>query len=158
MIATLKNIYDNYFNVLSKVGYIRSKETNTLLILAFLKNYLCFRSEGISINEIKDINNMFECLVTNSCLASDLPPEIKAIIGNGSQDSDSIDSRLFIVLPDGKLPTTNIKTNKVYLLPRVDENGDVTNIYTEYIYVNNRWENLGESNSISDNAIDTIFE
>lgn len=39
------------------------------------------------------------------------------------------------------LPTTNISTTTVYL---VSSGSDTSNIYTEYIYVNSKWEKLGE--------------
>ena len=39
------------------------------------------------------------------------------------------------------LPSTNISTTTVYLL---SSGSDTNNIYTEYIYVNNKWEKLGE--------------
>ena len=39
------------------------------------------------------------------------------------------------------LPTSNISTTTVYLL---SSGSDTNNLYTEYIYVNNKWEKLGE--------------
>lgn len=39
------------------------------------------------------------------------------------------------------LPTTNISTTTVYLL---SSGSETNNLYTEYIYVNNKWEKLGE--------------
>lgn len=39
------------------------------------------------------------------------------------------------------LPTSNISATTVYLLSSGSENN---NLYTEYIYVNNKWEKLGE--------------
>ena len=39
------------------------------------------------------------------------------------------------------LPTTNISSTTVYLL---SSGSDTNNIYTEYIYVNSKWEKLGE--------------
>lgn len=40
------------------------------------------------------------------------------------------------------LPTSNISTTSIYLLK---VNGDVNNIYEEYIYVNNKWELIGNT-------------
>jgi len=41
------------------------------------------------------------------------------------------------------LPTTDIQTNIIYLLPK---NPSGTNdVYTEYAYINNSWEKLGET-------------
>ena len=39
------------------------------------------------------------------------------------------------------LPTSNISATTVYLLSSGSENN---NLYTEYIYVNSKWEKLGE--------------
>lgn len=39
------------------------------------------------------------------------------------------------------LPTTNISSTTVYLL---SSGSETNNLYTEYIYVNNKWEKLGE--------------
>lgn len=42
------------------------------------------------------------------------------------------------------LPTTNIKPNCIYFVPREDPSG--TDSYYEYIYVNNKWEFVGTTN------------
>ena len=47
-----------------------------------------------------------------------------------------------IVLVVNHLPTTDIKTNKIYLI-RKSETG-VDNTYIEYVYINGSWEKLGE--------------
>ena len=47
-----------------------------------------------------------------------------------------------IVLVVNHLPTTDIKTNKIYLI-RKNETG-VDNTYIEYVYINGSWEKLGE--------------
>ena len=41
-----------------------------------------------------------------------------------------------------ELPTENISTNTIYLITKEGEDGD---IYEEYIYVNNKWEKIGET-------------
>ena len=46
----------------------------------------------------------------------------------------------FNILPVEKLPTENISSTTVYLIPYGDES---QNIYDEYIYVNGVWEKLG---------------
>ena len=42
-----------------------------------------------------------------------------------------------------KLPTENIKTSAIYLVPK--EQSEVDNIYTEYIYMDGRWEIIGDT-------------
>lgn len=52
----------------------------------------------------------------------------------------NIDTQIALVVD--KLPTTDIKTNKIYLV-RKSETGE-DNAYIEYVYINNSWEKLGE--------------
>ena len=40
-----------------------------------------------------------------------------------------------------ELPTSNIKTNVIYLAPA--QSSGIDNVYDEYIYVNNNWEKIG---------------
>ena len=42
------------------------------------------------------------------------------------------------------LPTEDIQTNVIYLLPRLDS--EIDNIYDEYIYVSDAWEKIGSTN------------
>ena len=42
-----------------------------------------------------------------------------------------------------KLPTENIKTSAIYLVPK--EQSEVDNIYTEYIYMDGKWEIIGDT-------------
>lgn len=53
----------------------------------------------------------------------------------------NLDTSLYIIPADNKLPTTGQKTNKIYL---IKDNSETNNVYTEYIYVNNAWEILGK--------------
>lgn len=48
-----------------------------------------------------------------------------------------------IVLVVDALPTENIKSNKIYLVKNTASK-DTENIYTEYVYINNKWEELGK--------------
>lgn len=52
----------------------------------------------------------------------------------------TLDTTVFRVVSE--LPTQNIETNKIYLVPGEDEKEN--NIYTEYLYVEDKWEILGE--------------
>ena len=42
-----------------------------------------------------------------------------------------------------KLPTENIKTSAIYLVPK--EQSEADNIYTEYIYMDGKWEIIGDT-------------
>lgn len=53
----------------------------------------------------------------------------------------NIDTQVMLVVD--KLPNTDIKANKIYLVKNTDSTED-QNVYTEYVYVNWKWEKLGE--------------
>ena len=53
----------------------------------------------------------------------------------------NLDTSLYVIPADNKLPTTDIKTNRIYL---IKDNSETNNVYTEYIYVNSAWEMLGK--------------
>lgn len=155
MTEALKKLFDSYYNVLCKVGYMSQNNTNILLIIAFLRHYLGYKASYITKKELKEITDMFECLLNNSCLTLDIPQKLSALI-DMTPSGDTSGAALFIEAPEGKLPTEDISKNSIYLVPR--EDAVETNIYTEYFYKNNKWENLGESNSITEDTIDTLFE
>lgn len=52
----------------------------------------------------------------------------------------NLDTQIALVV--NQLPTTDIKTNKIYLV-RKNETGQ-DNAYIEYVYINNSWEKFGE--------------
>lgn len=52
----------------------------------------------------------------------------------------NLDTQIALVV--NQLPTTDIKTNKIYLV-RKNETGE-DNAYIEYVYINGSWEKLGE--------------
>lgn len=58
-----------------------------------------------------------------------------------------IDTEIFVIT--NALPTTDINPNKVYIVPSTGDTG-ATNIYTEYVYVNNAWEKIGEFKADTD--------
>ena len=64
----------------------------------------------------------------------------KSLLGSGNI---TIDLNVFQAVSE--LPTQNINASKVYLVPS-DTTGE-ENIYTEYIYVNDNWEILGQYKS-----------
>lgn len=53
----------------------------------------------------------------------------------------NIDTQVMLVVD--KLPNTDIKANKIYLVKNTDSTED-QNVYTEYVYVNLKWEKVGE--------------
>lgn len=49
------------------------------------------------------------------------------------------------------LPTTDISTTTIYLVPK--ETSGTDNVYTEYIYVDNKWEIIGETSTNLDDYV-----
>ena len=58
----------------------------------------------------------------------------------------TIDTSLY--LPVASLPTTGIKTDKIYLVPATETAED--NIYDEYLYVEGKWEKFGSVQAKAD--------
>lgn len=63
---------------------------------------------------------------------------------NGDTSDITIDLSLFIVPANNTLPTTGINPNKIYLIKNTGVDASTQNVYTEYMYINNTWEKLGE--------------
>lgn len=61
---------------------------------------------------------------------------------NGGASNIEIDLSLYIIPANNTLPTTGIDTKKIYLIRNAIPSG--TNLYTEYMYVNGAWEELGK--------------
>ena len=74
----------------------------------------------------------------------------KSILKTREDTSDiTIDLSLFVIPADNQLPTTDIDPNKIYLIRQAAGSAaspgqDDSNIYIEYLYVNNAWEKIGE--------------
>lgn len=83
----------------------------------------------------------------------------KSILKTYGDTSDiTIDLSLFVIPADNQLPTTDIDPNKIYLIRQAvgsaaSPGQDDSNIYIEYLYVNDAWEKIGEYKaSIDDTA------
>lgn len=69
----------------------------------------------------------------------------KSILKTSEDISDiTIDLSLFIVPANNTLPTTDINPNKIYLIKNTGVDASTQNVYTEYMYINDTWEKLGE--------------
>ena len=88
-----------------------------------------------------DISKVVESMLTKDTVGK--ANGVASLDSNGSvpiEQLGNIDTTLFLIVRE--LPTTNIKTNKIYLIPNQD--GQDNNVYVEYLYVENVWEKLGE--------------
>ena len=91
-------------------------------------------------------------LVVKDGTTEKLNPNIKSVQQIINAKADLVDGKVplsqlgnvdtQIVLVVDKLPTDDIKANKIYLVPNA--NGSEGNVYTEYVYFKDKWEKLGE--------------
>lgn len=88
-----------------------------------------------------DISKVVESMLTKDTVGK--ANGVASLDSNGSvpiEQLGNIDTTLFLIVRE--LPTTDIKANKIYLVPNQDGQGN--NVYIEYLYVENVWEKLGE--------------
>lgn len=88
-----------------------------------------------------DISKVVESMLTKDTVGK--ANGVASLDSNGSvpiEQLGNIDTTLFLIVRE--LPTTDIKANKIYLVPNKDGQGN--NVYIEYLYVEDVWEKLGE--------------
>ena len=88
-----------------------------------------------------DISKVVESMLTKDTVGK--ANGVASLDSNGSvpiEQLGNIDTTLFLIVRE--LPTDDIKSNKIYLVPNQDGQGN--NVYIEYLYVENVWEKVGE--------------
>ena len=90
------------------------------------------------------VANGIASLDANTKLPVSQLPALKTINNNSivGEGNISIDLSLYKIV--NSLPTTGIDVNKIYLVLSEAESSSNGNIYTEYIYANNKWEEIGK--------------
>ena len=106
---------------------------------------------GLDINNVNGIQSVDQDKVSTPEVWTTNGNSIPLNIANGIAKLDqngniplenlgNLDTQIALVVD--KLPTTDIKTNKIYLVRKNEPGQD--NAYVEYVYINNSWEKLGE--------------
>lgn len=106
---------------------------------------------GLDINNVNGIQSVDQDKVLTPEVWTTNGNSIPLNIANGIAKLDqngniplknlgNIDTQIALVVD--KLPTIDIKTNKIYLVRKSKTGED--NAYVEYVYINNSWEKLGE--------------
>lgn len=106
---------------------------------------------GLDINNVNGIQSVDQDKVLTPEVWTTNGNSIPLNIANGIAKLDqngniplenlgNLDTQIALVV--NQLPTTDIKTNKIYLV-RKNETGQ-DNAYVEYVYINNSWEKFGE--------------
>lgn len=88
-----------------------------------------------------DISKVVESMLTKDTVGKD--NGVASLDSNGNvpiEQLGNIDTTLFLIVRE--LPTTDIQSNKIYLVPNQDGQGN--NVYIEYLYVEDVWEKVGE--------------
>lgn len=106
---------------------------------------------GLDINNVNGIQSVDQDKVSTPEVWTTNGNSVPLNIANGIAKLDqngniplenlgNLDTQIALVVD--KLPTTDIKTNKIYLVRKNEPGQD--NAYVEYVYINNSWEKLGE--------------
>lgn len=106
---------------------------------------------GLDINNVNGIQSVDQDKVLTPEVWATNGNSIPLNIANGIAKLDqngniplenlgNLDTQIALVV--NQLPTTDIKTNKIYLVRKNEPGQD--NAYVEYVYINNSWEKLGE--------------
>ena len=88
-----------------------------------------------------DISKVVESMLTKDTVGK--ANGVASLDSNGNvpiEQLGNIDTKLFLIVRE--LPTTDIQSNKIYLVPNQDGQGN--NVYIEYLYVESVWEKVGE--------------
>lgn len=109
MVNILKESFDKYFDTLRMAGSIPQSESRILIIMSFLKKYVYSQSVQIGMDEIKQLDNLFSCLVSKSCTIDDLPQLVPA----GSSGSGNVITQggITIISNDGRNLSTQSGTD-----------------------------------------------
>lgn len=100
---------------------------------------------GVSPEEFASVKDDVKTLIDTALTKSNLGKSngVASLDSTGNIPKNqlgNVDVDLFYVVTE--LPTTDIKTNKIYL--KKSTNTGEENLYTEYCYINNSWEKMGE--------------
>ena len=146
----------NYDNRKTSAGWVKVEDVhgNTLIPLSGESVASVFTSQNTKIQNIEnklgsDANKANGPIVLDA--NGHIPSTVnafKTVNGqsilkvNGGASDITIDLSLYIMPTNNTLPTTGIDTKKIYLIRNTTPSG--TNLYTEYMYVNGAWEELGK--------------
>lgn len=99
-------------------------------------------AKSIHIPDIEKINKELAKTVKTEQIGK--PNGVASLDQNGSVPTEqlgNIDTNLFIIVD--QLPEEDIKDGKIYCIKDTSST-DGQNIYIEYVYLNNKWEKVGE--------------
>lgn len=148
-----------YYSGLVKAALANKADASALSgkqdALSFNTAYNATSNKVATMSDIPDISGKQDSLVFNTAYNATnnkaaTMADITSAIGNVSSFSFEIVQ---------SLPSQNISTSKIYLLAK--NTAGTNQVYTEYAYVNNAWEIIGDTSmtidTLSNTEIDTIW-
>lgn len=148
-----------YYSGLVKTALANKADVSALSgkqdTLSFNTAYNATSNKVATMSDIPDISGKQDNLVFNTTYNASsnkaaTMADITSAIGNISSFSFEIVQ---------SLPSQNISTSKIYLLAK--NTAGTNQVYTEYAYVNNAWEIIGDTSmtidTLSNTEIDTIW-
>lgn len=148
---TAYNASSNKVATMSDVPDISGKQDT----ITFNTAYNASSNKAATMADIPDVSGKQDSLVFNTAYNASTNKvatmaDITSAIGNVSSFSFEIVQ---------SLPSQNISTSKIYLLAK--STAGTNQVYTEYAYVNNAWEIIGDTqmtvDTLSNAEIDTIW-
>lgn len=126
-------------------------------IVNLVKNGVSYQIGPVTQAEINqmvsDISSVSAATTAHTTAITSIQTSLQNVYTKSETDAaissavSEIDTDIFVIT--NALPTTDINPNKVYIVPSTGDTG-ATNIYTEYVYVNNAWEKIGEFKADTD--------
>lgn len=123
--------------------------------LVFNTAYNASTNKVATMSDIPDVSGKQDTLVFNTAYnassnkVATMSDITSAISGIGTFSFEIVQT----------LPSSNISTSKIYLVPK--STSGTNQVYTEYAYVNNAWEIIGDTSmsidTLTNNEIDTIW-
>ena len=115
-------------------------------------------------------NTTYDATNNKVATVSDIPTNTNQLTnGAGFQTSSDVQSAITTAIGGistfgfeivQSLPVSNIATNKIYLLAKAS--AGTNNVYTEYAYINNSWEILGDTqvtiDTLTNTEVQTIWD
>ena len=148
---TAYNASSNKVATMSDIPDISGKQDT----IVFNTTYNASTNKAATMSDLPDISGKQDALVFNT--AYNASSNKVATMSDITSALSGISSFSFEIVE--ALPSSNISTSKIYL---VAKNTSGTNqVYTEYAYVNNAWEIIGDTSiaidTLSNNEVQTIW-
>lgn len=143
--------YDASTNKVATMSDLSGKQD----AITFNTAYNASSNKAATMSDIPDVSGKQDALVFNT--AYNASSNKVATMSDITSAISGIGTFSFEIAQT--LPSSNISTSKIYLVPK--STSGTNQVYTEYAYVNNAWEIIGDTSmsidTLTNNEIDTIW-